>query len=100
MDLIIVLLTTIGLLFWVIAPSKECNCVIKDLQPKPIPNNNEPVVDVVMRDLQKRKELGIERYGVALQPRNGRDALLDAYEESLDMTIYLKQAILERDMNE
>jgi hypothetical protein len=30
---------------------------------------------------------------------NGRDALLDAYEEALDLACYLKQAILERDEN-
>ena len=37
------------------------------------------------------------RYGTALQPHNGRDALLDAYEEALDLAMYLKQAIVERD---
>ena len=28
---------------------------------------------------------------------NGRDALLDAYEEAIDLCMYLKQAIVERD---
>jgi hypothetical protein len=27
-----------------------------------------------------------------LQPFNGRDSLLDAYEEALDLTVYLKNA--------
>jgi hypothetical protein len=30
---------------------------------------------------------------------NGRDALLEAYQESLDLTVYLKQALMERDAN-
>lgn len=34
---------------------------------------------------------------IALQPHNGRDALRDAYEESLDLVCYLRQAIEERD---
>jgi hypothetical protein len=55
------------------------------------------VVDLVVADMQARKALGAQRYGVALQPFNGRDALRDAYEEALDLAMYLKQAIMERD---
>lgn len=51
----------------------------------------------VRDDLAAREELGKSRYGTALFPNNGRDALLDAYEEALDLACYLKQAILERD---
>lgn len=50
----------------------------------------------VRADLEKREQLGIERYGTALYPRNGRDALQDAYEEALDLCCYLRQAIEER----
>jgi hypothetical protein len=32
-----------------------------------------------------------------LQAHNGRDALLDAYQEALDLAIYLRQALAERD---
>lgn len=66
-------------------------------QPKPIPNDNPAIVDQVIEDLKERKKVGIERYGTPLQKFNGRDALRDAYEESLDMTQYLKQAMEERD---
>ena len=65
-------------------------------QPDPIKNNNPAIVDLVLADLKKRKKLGIERYGVALQAFNGRNALLDAYEEALDLCIYLKQALEEQ----
>jgi hypothetical protein len=66
-------------------------------QPTPVPNNSEPIQDLVMRDIGERKRLGIERYGVALQAGNGRDMLRDAYEEALDLAIYLRGAIAERD---
>ena len=47
--------------------------------------------------IRKRKEFGIEKYGIYLQPHNGRPALIDAYQELLDAPIYLEQAILETD---
>ena len=65
-------------------------------QPAPIPNNTIPIVDLVMNDLQERKTVGIARYGTPLQANNGRDALIDAYQEALDLCIYLRQVIEER----
>ena len=60
--------------------------------------NDQPYIqDLVIADIQKRRELGISRYGTALQPHNGRDALQDAYDEAIDLCQYLKQAIVERD---
>ena len=55
------------------------------------------IQDQVIRDIVERKALGIRRYGTALQPFNGRDALRDAYEEAIDLCMYLKQIIVERD---
>ena len=66
------------------------------MQNKPVPNNNSHITDLVIEDMKKRKELGIKRYGTALQADNGRDALLDAYEEALDLCQYLRQAIEEQ----
>jgi hypothetical protein len=65
-------------------------------QAPPVPNDHPPVVPQVIDDLQTRMVLGIQRYGVALQPHNGRDMLLDAYEEALDLAVYLKGCLLER----
>lgn len=65
-------------------------------QPPPVDNGSTSIADLVLADVADRKRLGIERYGVALQADNGRDALRDAYEEALDLCMYLRQAIAER----
>ena len=66
------------------------------MQPKPKKNNYPHVWDLVIEDMKARDELGFKRYKTHLQPFNGRDALQDAYEESLDLCVYLRQAIEER----
>lgn len=66
-------------------------------QPLPVKNDREYVQTTVIRDLETRTAVGIERYGTGLQPFNGRDALRDAYEEALDLAVYLKQVLIERD---
>lgn len=68
-----------------------------DSQDLPTVNDLPFIQDAVIADIDARKQVGIRRYGTALQPFNGRDALLDAYEEALDLAIYLKQALVERD---
>ena len=55
------------------------------------------VSEEVKKDLDHRIELGIKRYGRPLETNNGRDALVDLYEELLDAVHYIKQLILERD---
>jgi hypothetical protein len=65
-------------------------------QPDPIPTSGPAIADLVLADLTARKAEGIRRYGVPLQAHNGRDALQDAYEEALDLALYLRQAIEER----
>lgn len=66
-------------------------------QPLPSRGSGVSVQDMVIADLESRKEIGIERYGTLLRPHNGRDMLRDAYEEAMDLTIYLRGAIAERD---
>ncbi len=66
-------------------------------QPAPVANDSPAIADLVIADMAARKQLGIRRYGVALQANNGRDALTDAYEEAIDLAMYLRQAIAERD---
>ena len=65
-------------------------------QPAPQPNGSRPIWDLVIEDMQARDRLGRERYGAPLQTNNGRDALIDAYQEALDLCVYLRQAIEER----
>lgn len=58
--------------------------------------NDEPAVwDLVMEDMKERDEIGFKKYNTRLQPHNGRDALVDAYQEALDLAVYLRQKIYE-----
>jgi len=69
-------------------------------QPKPKPTTGRPIWDLVVEDMKARDHLGRKRYGTPLQANNGRDALQDAYEEALDLAVYLRQALEERDQLE
>jgi hypothetical protein len=53
------------------------------------------VRSAVANGLRDRRELGISKYGRALQSHNGRDSLLDAWQEALDTLVYLQQMQLE-----
>lgn len=66
-------------------------------QPSPVANDGPCIQDLVIKDMEGRKVIGLAKYGTLLQPFNGRDALRDAYEEALDLAQYLRQAIEERD---
>ena len=66
-------------------------------EPPPIKNTQPAVWDLVILDMRERDNSGRSKYGTPLQPFNGRDALYDAYQEALDLAVYLRQAIFERD---
>lgn len=66
-------------------------------QVAPTPNERPGVWGLVLEDMAARDAVGRERYGTPLQPHNGRDPLVDAYQEALDLVVYLRQAIAERD---
>ena len=54
----------------------EYNIIKENMtQPDPIKNDNPAIVDLVVKDLEERKSMGIQGYGVALQKNNGRDML-------------------------
>jgi hypothetical protein len=65
-------------------------------QPPPVPNDGFDIQSLVMADIALRRDFGIAKYGTPLQAHNGRDALVDAYQEALDLAVYLKQMIIER----
>lgn len=67
---------------------------IKD-QPTPVLTEGRPVWDLVVEDMRARDALGRVRYGAPLQAFNGRDQLVDAYQEVLDLAVYLRAAIEE-----
>ena len=73
------------------------NLADTNAQPAPKRNDNPAVWSLVMRDMTERDIFGAEKYGTRLQPGNGRDFLLDAYQEALDLVVYLRGAIYERD---
>lgn len=66
-------------------------------QPAPQANDKPAVWDLVIADMKARDAEGRRKYGVPLQPHNGRDVLVDAFQEALDLCVYLRQAIYERD---
>lgn len=65
-------------------------------QSDPVPGK-QLVTQAVITDLQERERVGIQRYGRTLETFNGREALLDAYEEVLDLAQYIKQVLMEDD---
>lgn len=94
-------------------PPRACLCPkyepkSYDIEPGPVPpaqvdQPQQPprpgVGDIqllVIEDMEARREFGIAKYGTPLQAFNGRDALMDAYQEALDLAVYLRQAIQER----
>ncbi len=68
-------------------------------QPPPTHNDKPAVWDLVISDMHARDEFGRNKYKVRLQPHNGRDALMDLYQEQLDACAYTRQLIFERDGN-
>lgn len=63
----------------------------------PIKREDGPCTqDLVIADIEERKKIGLAKYGTLLRPFNGRDSIVDAYQESLDMTIYLRNEIEKR----
>jgi hypothetical protein len=62
----------------------------------------DPIIEAVCTDLLRRSQAGMAKYGVTLSRTDLslRDWLQHAYEESLDLSNYLKRAILEIDQTE
>ena len=65
-------------------------------QPTPSGSGN-PILGMVLTDLTNRALEGKEKYGEPLKAHNGRNALWDAYQEALDLAMYLRQAIEEQE---
>lgn len=66
-------------------------------EPAPQPGSGPAVWDLVIADMRERDEGGLAKYGTRLQAGNGRNALVDAYQEALDLAVYLRQRIAEDD---
>lgn len=82
---------------WTESSRKAMGLADTGTQPAPTRNNEPAVWTLVMRDMTERDLFGAQKYATRLQPNNGRDYLLDAYQEALDLAVYLRGAIYERD---
>jgi hypothetical protein len=68
--------------------------VIQDLL-EAAPMNPECVM--LADDFKKRKEYGLRKYGVVLHPDNGRDHVKDAFDEVVDLLVYLRTLMVADD---
>lgn len=72
-------------------------------QPPPQPSTGDCWLAVIsdasspklIADMRERRDMGIRKHGTPLQPNNGRDAVVDCYQEVLDSIVYCKQAVIE-----
>lgn len=82
-------------------------------EPSPVANEHEPCWayllrkraselaghDMLVADIQERDRSGREKYGVPLQPFNGRNPVVDLYQELLDAVVYCTQCLQEAEMS-
>jgi len=59
----------------------------------PTVNSHQDSYTTLIADLDARRKVGVQRYGIALQPFNDRSTLQDAYEEATDLTVYLRSLL-------
>jgi hypothetical protein len=76
------------------------------VQPMPTGNGIDVAVEVakdlrtlgaetIAEDVEARIRLGEQKYGTRLKTHNGRDAMLDLYQEVLDGCNYARQLVIE-----
>jgi hypothetical protein len=66
-------------------------------KPEPAPHGSgREIVPLVIKDLELRSKMGKEKYGETLRAFNGRNPLVDLYQELLDAVQYIRQAIEEQ----
>ena len=86
---------------WLPYHGRNSNDKSKAATPQPAPHSGKlTVIDYVLADMVERAAMGVIKHGMPLQTDNGRDALWDAYQEAMDLCMYLRQAILEQEKSE
>lgn len=66
---------------------------LSDPEPPPKSNDSRPIWELVVEDMKERDRVGRKKYGTPGRKR--RAPLIDAYQEALDLCVYLRQAIEE-----
>lgn len=79
------------------AGGEKCDAYRMGPEPAPKSVTGPAVWDLVLADMCARDRMGTAKYGQRLTPGDGRDSLRDAYQEALDLAVYLRKAIYERD---
>jgi hypothetical protein len=81
------------------AISDKFSTNLTDSTTQPVPHKNASpyIKDLVLEDMKERAEFGLRKYGTHLQAGNGRDALVDLYQELLDAVQYTRLLIFQRD---
>lgn len=92
----------IGLTEFVVSEYFEPFVSVEDCDPATVKQSapkgkGNPILGMVLADLTNRALEGKEKYGEPLLANNGRNALWDAYQEALDLAMYLRQAIEEQE---
>ncbi len=62
---------------------------------QPISHGDIEIDPLVQKDIEARAKVGCKKYGELLKSNNGRNALWNAYQEALDLCMYLRQKIEE-----
>lgn len=65
---------------------------------EPMPHGKgRDIATLVQQDIERRAQVGERKYKERLLPHNGRNALMDAYQEALDLCMYLRQLLEEQE---
>ena len=58
---------------------------------------DKTIIEQLIEDIQGRDTVGRAKYGKPLLPFDGRRTLRDAYEEALDLAVYVRKEMVERE---
>lgn len=69
------------------------------IEDQPAPKHTDEslptIQSLVIEDFKTREQVGMERYGVPLRAHDGRISIVDAYQEAIDLVVYLRKVIAE-----
>lgn len=78
-------------------PTASAPAALETPEPAPAANATPPIWDLVIADMRARDAFGRKKYGTPLQAGNGRRMLVDAYQEVLDLAVYVRGELAARE---